>query len=339
MAIQSDRHDLHFVPSLSAAGSLRKAFDLESANLFYKLDQLSVGPIPPIEPREAWQTARRHYWQRLHHHRHDRSVEALSAGLYDDLDTLEERCRHARHLVIWCSQSLDETVWTAWILATLAALPVDRAKVRLVFAKHPAFPVLPSCGMLSPTDIRDYQDWIELDEAAWTRLCGYYEALSAPTPQALQTYLHAGDEDAWLAEVTLALLDFYPSHGNGLTAIDLRLLTTIHNGVTDFLRIIANQLALKTFHRHALDAAYLDFRLRDLADTRHPRPALHLKTLEKSGRIKVSLSDHGLALLNGKDHFLAENDCDDWVAGTRIKQSADSYWVRRERELETWRRG
>lgn len=339
MAIQSDRQDLHFVPSLSAVGSLRKAFDLESDNLFYKLDQLSVGPILPIEPAAAWPEARRRYWQRLHHHRHDRSVEALSAGLYDDLDSLPERCRRARHLVVWCSQSLDETVWTAWILALLAKFAVDRDKVRLVFAKHPAFPILPSCGMLSPTDIRDYQDWIELDDAAWTRLCGYYQALSAPDPQALQTYLHAGDEDAWLAEVTLALLDFYPSHGNGLTAIDWRLLTTIHNGVTDLLRIIANQLALKTFHRHALDAAYLDFRLRDLADARHAQPPLQLKTLEKSGRTVLSLSDSGLALINGEGHFLAENDCDDWVAGTRIKQSPDTYWVRRARNLETWRRG
>ncbi|CAM2010203.1 DUF1835 domain-containing protein [Acanthopleuribacter pedis] len=336
MAIQSDRNDLHFVPSLSAAGSIKKAFDLEERNLISKMDQLSVGPLLPITPQETWRTERRRYWQRLHQHRHDHSVEALSATLYEELDDLSARCAAARHLVIWCSQSVDETVWTTWLIALFSELGVARDKVRLVFSKHPAFPVLPSSGILNPTDIRDNQEWMTVEPAQWSRLADYYAALAALSPHLRLTYLQAGDEDAWLAEVTLALLDFFPNHGNGLNSIDMRLLTAVKNGVTDVMRIIGNQLGLKTFHRHALDAAYLHHRLLTLADESQPFPALHRTTRAGGNHAKVTLTETGEALLNGEHHFLLDRYCEDWVAGTRIARAEGGFWVRREREIEVW---
>lgn len=333
MPIESDRNDYHLVPSFSAAGSIKKAFDLESRNLFAKMDQLSVGPLPPVQPLDGWRTARRLYWQRLQQNRHHQSVEALSATLYEELDDFVANCRRANRLVIWCSQSADETIWTTWLIALMDVLAVDRDKVRLVFSKHPAFPVLPSSGILNPTDIKDNQDWMTVDDRQWRQLADYYAAVSDPNPSRMLTYLQAGDEDAWLAEVTLALLDFFPNHGNGLNSVDMRLLTTVKNGVTDLQRIIGNHLGLKTFHRHALDAAYLHYRLRYLADANHAHAPLSL-TSAGGKRGKLALTEAGQALLDGERNFLADNGSDDWVGGTTVTRPEGGFWVRRDRSVE-----
>ena len=117
--------EIHIALGDSAAGSLRQADTLPpGAKLLTLRDQLSCGPLPPLQSLAQWRDLRHAFWELVG----PPDPDYPPFDFPDDLAILGD----ARSITLWLGTGLADQLQLAWLVQALRLLGTDPASLSTV---------------------------------------------------------------------------------------------------------------------------------------------------------------------------------------------------------------
>ena len=298
------------------------------ADLFVMHDCLSCGPLLPIGDVEAWQTDRLAYWRSLLKMNDDDPALPV-----DDTGKLKA----ADEIVIWLSTSLADQIALAWLPAFLSALDLDPGRIKMIqFYRSGRGHEILGLGMLNPQQLTAHPAPAALTKSDLAELHLVWDALTAPEPEQLMTYLRSPVERLPFLKRALRSLPLrYPDAISGLNGKEMTLLRQVHLHAPRVPRIIGNALVADYDAAEAgtggldqMGDSWLFSRMLRLGDASLPEPALAITGSRVEYRnTEVRMTSFGERVLEGKAGFLDANGIDDWVAGVHLQSAEGRVWL------------
>ncbi len=297
------------------------------ADLFVLHDCLSCGPLLPIGDVEAWKTGRLAYWRNLLDMTDDDPELPV-----DDTGKLNA----ADEIVIWLSTSLDDQIALAWLPALLRAQNVDPDRLKVIqFYRGERGHEILGLGMLNPQQMATHPAPTALTKSDLAELQVVWDALTAPDPEPLMTFLRAPFERLPFLKRALRSLPFrYPASISGLNSKEMTLLRHVRKRAPRAAHVIGDALSADynaasagTGGLDQMGDSWLFSRMLRLGDAALPEPALAITGSRLEYRdTEVRLTPFGERVLEGKASFLDTNGIDDWVAGVHLQSTAGRVW-------------
>jgi hypothetical protein len=185
-------------------------------------------------------------------------------------------------------------------------------------------------GVLHPDAFRAAPEPVLLTPAAEDEAVRAWNAVTAPTPDALQAFL-AESRPALplLGRALRALVHHYPDRETGISAWDRVLLQQVPEVGPRAVRVIGHTMAEDLPFPEWASDPYLFWRLRRLGDPALARPLVTLAgTVDDMRQTEMSLTADGEAVLAGRGHFVEWNGIDDHVAGVHVRSATGDLWYR-----------
>jgi uncharacterized protein DUF1835 len=322
--------EIHVALGDSAAGSLQEANTLSvGAKLLTLRDQLSCGPLPPLQSLTQWRDLRRAFWE---------SVEPPDPDyppfdFPDDLAILGD----ARSIALWLGTGLADQLQLAWLVQALRLLGAEPARlgtVQFSGAGRKVFEVV-SVAVLKPAEIAAHPPAAPLTEAAIAELDAAWAAATAPDPAAVVNYLASSSGTLpLLSRAVRTLLDRYPDHRSGLGVWDRQLLKWTAAKGPSAVGVIGHTMGYAVDGADWVGDVYLFHRLRRLGAAGLPHPLLTLNRPRAPMReTTVEITDTGRAVLRGKANAVRLNGIDDWIAGVHLDSRAGRVWFNQDGAL------
>lgn len=214
---------LHIFPDPMAAGYFRQTN--KSSEVIYLQDNLSLGPILPLDDETAWLVARESFYQWL---QSDLEYVESLVKFEHNLITMQRHKNalfHAPAIVLWVGPSLAEQLFLLWCIALLERFGIDLGKLYLVemaylkgrYIQH-IWLAFPNEGQIGIVPKRITNRRIHLAQKAW-------KIVSSPYPLALIKLSQRDFEIAPQLVISLTRLRLrYPQCGSGLSRFDQTLL-------------------------------------------------------------------------------------------------------------------
>ena len=329
--------DIHIAPGPSAAACLRQALGPHAGTVLVNQDLLSHGPLLRLEPLERWRDVRQEYLRILF----GDEWSFAFADLPRDLLTNAQALRAAQRITLWIGTGLAEQLLLTWVVEWLRLLGIDLTNFRVVqFSRDARGYEIVGVGILHPSQFQEHPPPALLDQAALRELSAAWAAATAPTPEALLSFLSEGEHPLpFLHRSFFGLLNRYPNRQTGLNAWEHELLRFTRDHGPKATRVIGYTMAHDMDSPDWMDDSYLFRRLQRLADPALPHPVLELSGEGASMRgTDVRLTERGLDVLAGRGNFVEWNGIDDWVGGVHLDSKGGQVWFHDEPHVGSWMR-
>ena len=274
-------------------------------------DMLHEGPVPAVPDGEL----RRIRAAFLAGHEIDR---ALALRLFEERDRALAGNRGGR-FVLWFEADLYDQLQIIQILARLAALGVDPARITLIcIGEYPGIAHFGGLGELEPEQLLPLPAiaGLELSPAALGLATGAWAAFRAPEPSGIGPITRAhSPELRFLADAFDRLGREYPSTRDGLALTERRILAAAAEG-----HATAGAIFLRLGEREA--RPYLGDTWAFAIMERLARAATPLLAPAPAGGVAfdtpLKLTASGRAVLAGEADNVALNGIDRWIGGVHL---------------------
>jgi len=282
-------------------------------------DDLSCGPLVPIESVPAWTAARK------------RSCY-IDHDPYGDPDVL----RTADKVVLWLATEAADQFMLAWLPAFLEALDVRTVIEVVQFERERDMRDIEdlTLGMLRPDGSPAHPPAVALTAEHLAELDVAWHALTAPEPSALVAC--ARSSSTRFAFLPHALRGFignrYPEAASGVNAWEMELLRNVRKVGPRAPNVIGDTLGIRSVDQVA--DSWLFERMLRLADPAVKEPALAITGDRSAYRFcEVQVTPFGERILDGQANFVDVNGIDDWVGGVHLDSAVGRVWFHRDGEL------
>ena len=297
--------------------------------VFVTLDNLSCGPLQPIDDLAAWNARRLAFWRSISDYQ---PAEDADEFLGDTADLIA-----ARRIVIWLGTSLDSQLALAWLPALLRAVGASPEQIDVIqFQRNHRGVEILDLGMLNPEQFATHPALTTLTRDDLAELERTWSALTAHEPDALEAALACDYEPLpFLKRALRALLLRYPERRSGVNATERRILHWIRRDPPRAARIIGEVLGEVYDVARAGRTAGLDLcgdvwlfqRILRLGDPSLPEPAVAIGGSRRYYRdTTLRLTPFGEQVLDEKRNFVDVNGIDDWVAGVHLQSEMGRVW-------------
>jgi len=315
-----------FTPSPSAGGMVRQLIRNSGLRPQYVVDcrdELSVGPLSPLDNLPHFATTRSRFWRNL-------KAPVSAKGLLASLHKLQATLK-ARPVEIWVGNTVQEQVTLLAFLAFLALVrkqnlphghvrllqfPFDQARIGLGGYREEDMAGHPPAEVPSPATLAIYRH-------AW-------EALIAPTPHALFALSQQGTGLPPLDRALRAFILRYPEQKSGLGSIARRVLRAFK--VDDMVKssyIIAEAMALHGPPADQVGDGILFAHLIEMGCKTYAKPLVEITGDGQEMRsTQVSITDFGKACLAGEANRIEANGIDDQIGGVHLSSKTGRLWLR-----------
>jgi len=312
-----------FTPSPSAGGTVRRLIRSSGMRPRYVVDcrdELSVGPLLPLDDLQHFATTRSRFWRNL-------KMPVTAKGYLTSLHNLQTTLK-ARPVEIWVGNTVQEQFTLLAFLALVHTLnlphghvrllqfPFDQARIGLGGYREEDMAGHPPAEVPSPTTLATYYQ-------AW-------EALTAPTPHALFDLSQLGTGLPPLDRALRAFVQRYPEQKSGLGSIERRVLQAFKaNDKVKSSYIIAEAMALHGPPTDQIGDGILFAHLIELGRNIHSKPLVDVTGDGQEMRsTQVSITDFGKACLAGEANRIEANGLDDHIAGVHLSSKTGRLWLR-----------
>ena len=313
--------EIHIVPGLSAAGSLRQALSLSPDSILANQDDLSCGPLGSFHSVEEWRARREAYWG-------DACADFSFPESKGDLLTNASAICPADSLVLWISKSLAEQLLLCWIVQFLRLLNIDPQHLRVIqFERYTDRDTeIWGLGILNPTQLKTHPLPQSLTTNGLEEIDETWSAITAPEPADLLTLLSKASASLPCLRSSLRrILDRFPMRDTGLNRWEIELLKNVRDRGPRAVRVIASTLSFDT--EDTVGDVWLFYRLRGLARSSLLHPLLKLAGNPESMReCELALTKAGHDVLAGRANFVTLNGIDDWVGGVHLDSASGNIW-------------
>jgi len=316
---------------------LHRAHGVPWSQMLVDEDDLSCGPLMPLDDPAKWVSLRAGYWQSVYCCEFGESPDSYHpAFLYQRIKEERGRLQSCQHSVAWLGPTLSERLLLAWLVAVFQQLELDTSKLRLVDIES-VDASIPRLGAFNEEKIRSIRSWRELEASDLDALSKIWQAVSSPTPGQLIAFCAPETRHpAVLKETLRAFMARYPAPDTGLNLWDGLLLQNCRERQRKGARIVGDTLSagwdLDT-PDHA-DILYLFDRLRRLGHRRLAHPLVDywgepwaVWAVDHPMRwTEFAITDAGRRVLVGQANFVALNGIDDWVGGVHLSSKEGKLW-------------
>jgi uncharacterized protein DUF1835 len=299
---------LHVVNGDSALGSLRESGVPGEFTTFG--DVLYDGPALPGLTPEEWRRLRAEY----HAAGGARPVERCLEKLRRE-DRALAAAREFEEVVVWCEHDLYDQLSLVHLLVDLAERDLGGTKLALVcIGEFPGVARFVGLGQLTPAQIGPLVD--TRHPVSREQLCladETWRAFTSPDPTRVEAVL-ARDTSAlpFLAGALERFLEQFPGESDGLSRTERAILEEVGAGKRTF-RALFPAVADREERPFMGDDTFFRV-MRGLASGR--APLLAIEGDPASGRL--SLTDAGRAVLEGREDAVRLNGIDRWMGGVHL---------------------
>lgn len=327
--MQFGETDIHIFPGEAAALNVAGALGLSSAGVLVNDDDLSCGPLSPLDTPRQWSALRRAFWRRAGNPDAD-SAAALFQALVENI----ERLHAASAIRLWIGAHLSEQLFAAWLTEVFASIGVDRAKIRIVELDTASFPSRPlaSVALLNHKAVRRIATkWSPLLEGRRAAYEAMWHAVSDATPELLSAYCGFDSPcPAHLKKILANYMLHYPDADSGLSHWDRELLEACRKNAPQTINVMGDVLGggIERPYYSVPGPGYLFHRLKRMGDPELPFPLIKLSGDSSDMRAVESwLTDAGLAVLNGEENAVALNGIDETIGGVTLSLARGPLWL------------
>ena len=320
--------NLHLFTGDAAAGTVRAALRIPAGDYLVQHDVITCGPVRPFASRDEWIRTRDDFWEEVCG---GPDLEEFPSDLVVDADRLGAASR----LVLWVGAGLSDRMLLPSVLALGEILKIDLPPIETVEItghRSVSVPVL-GWGMLRPDDV-GHPKGAEVSVASRMRAKHAWAGLTASSPP---SYLHAVetlDEDPAFLAAMATLIERYPDTVRGLSHWDAALLASLPDAGSDAFTVVGGAIGVNHHHLDPVGDMYLFWRLRRMADQWLREPLVELSGDTSIMRhCRVTPTDFGKRVREGKANHVEVNGIDDWVGGVHLRAGAGSPWYRRNGEI------
>ena len=313
-----------FTPSPSAGGSIRQLIRSQGTHPCYVVDcrdNLSVGPLLPLDNLPRFAKARSRFWRT-----HEAPVSA--AGWLASINSFRATIK-ARPIEVWVGSTVQEQFSLLAFLALAREMDLPQGHIRLL--QFPLNQTGIGLGGYRPEDMAGHAPAEVPNTATLASYQQAWEALIAPTPHAL---FSLAQKDTGIPALDHALKAFilrYPEQKSGLGSIDLRRLLQALKSGDKFKssHIIAEAMARLGPPTDQVGDGILFAHLLRLGHQTYSKPLVDLSGDRREMRFtEARITTFGKACLAGKANRIEANGYDDQIAGVHLSSKANRLWLR-----------
>lgn len=321
--------DIHIFPGEAAALNVTGALGLDSSSVLVHDDDLSCGPLSPLDTPQQWQAMRQEFW-----HRAGSPETASTAGLFQWLVDNVARLRAAGAIRLWIGAHLAEQLLAAWLIEVFHSIGVDYTRlwiVELDTASYPSRP-LASVALLNHKAVRRIADrWSALQDGRRRAYEAMWHAVSDESPELLSAFCGFDSPcPAHLKKILANYMLHYPDADSGLSHWDRELLEACRRNAPQTINVMGDVLGggIERPYYSVPGPGYLFHRLKRMGDPDLPFPLIKLSGDRTDMRsMETWLTDAGLAVLNGEENAVALNGIDETIGGVTLSLSRGSLWL------------
>ena len=321
-----------------ALDPLIKIASIASRSAVYLRDDLSCGPLGPMNDLDSWWSMRQTYWEH-------------PAGQGYRFVGRRRRCKHARadfvrgsldrvaiagEVIMWLGTGLAEQLALAWIPQLLDTIGGSRGALHVVqFESTSRGKAIVNLSHLSDEHFQHCPSPRPVDAEGLAYLDEAWRAVIAPIRLRIAFLDRAPCPLPLLRAAFQRLIWRYPYIDSGINRFEHYLLANVRDAGPIVARVIA--LSLSTTLLECEDCVgdnWLFWRLQRLADPGLPHPAVVLTGERNTIRgTEVSLTPDGKRFLGSESNFVKLNGIDDWVGGVHIHSRSGAVWFQHQNQI------
>jgi hypothetical protein len=319
--------------------ALNEALSIRLRDIVSLRDNLSCGPLAPLDDLDRWCAMRLAFWDHPggkaanNRRRRPRSNDVARVELLGRLD----RLANASEVRIWLGTGLEDQLALAWLPQLLRAIGGRAQELRLLqFERTADGKAISTLGIMNPSEFQEHPDPHLIDGAEFAYLEKAWSAVTASDPIALMSFLGQASGPLPLLRAALSkILWRYPDIRSGLNRYEIQLLASTQKDGPTVARVIASTMKAFFFEdNECVGDNWLFWRLRHLAEPTLPHPAVTLTGERSTIRgTEARLTPAGERFLNAEFNFAVVNGIDDWVAGVHLDSRVGDVWFRQGRTV------
>ncbi len=309
---------LHITNGDSAAGLIRES-GLGDEVLPWR-DPMHHGPFPANLGLDDLSALRARYLA---------GPDAKAADGFRQRDAMLRSAKQFDEVILWFEHDLLDQLQILQVLDWISASDFGSTNLTLIcIDRFPGLEGFRGLGQLNPSQIAGLfdqrrsvtQSQLSLAKSVWA-------AFRASDPQELLTLLEQQDlsDLPFLKPALLRHLEEYPSAKTGLSRTERQILTLVAQGVQGPVELFTRNMDLETvlfvgdWHSFTVIEALCQ------ASLIHCRPEAFWHLPRGQGELKrfreqrLSLTEHGRAVLSGKETAFSSVDRDRWLGGVQLR--------------------
>lgn len=348
--------DIHIVSSDHAAINFKLAYglndipltkqnvELNSTGVTFQLtdrllvqrDMLWCGPTTKCTSISAWKRMRAEYVKNLFPGYPDISLNNLKTDLLYN----ENRLNEVEFIYIWAGTNLEDQLLILFVIYLVKFIGGDFEKIRIIqFESLNCYgETLEMFGMshLDPNDMQKHPEpiallpeQIKLYQTAW-------DTFTSDTPFPLMQFLSLSQTlNKHLAPALQFLLRRYPRIGSGLDYWETKILSHVGRDGNSAGKIIADAWG-ENIDGDVIGEVYLLNKILHLGNNNLPEPLLELSEIQQPYlNIHVTLTEFGVAVINGEASFYPPNPIDKWIGGVHLSSATGNLWFYQNGYIDT----
>lgn len=308
---------------------IHECFRIPHERIYEQRDNLSHGPLAPLNDPGHWQSLRRAFWQQIPGSAPVNSGDDPDpSALYHRLVSDRKRVRSAERLFLWLGSTLAEQLMLAWLLKVFKKLEVGTEGLRLLGLRPRQGKIDRSIGILNCELLKELTQWRRPNTDELGAYKTAWHAVSSPSPDVLIDFCALDMPQASPGvEALRAYMTHYPAVGSGLNTGDKSILENCDVRPRKAARIVASTLVNMRQTPDWPGDVYLFERLKRLGDRRLSHPLIKIIGTGASMRhTEVVITATGCSVLEGEASFVELNGIDDWVGGVHLSSREGTLW-------------
>ncbi len=287
-----------FTASPSAGGSIRRLIRSQGTRPRYVVDcrdNLSVGPLLPLDNLSRFAKARSRFWRT---HKTPVSATGWLASVNGFRTTIK-----ARPIEVWVGSTVQEQCALLAFLALVRGMKLPQGHIRLL--QFPLNQTRIGLGGYRPEDMAGHPPAEVPDTATLASYQQAWEALIASTPHALFTLAQNGTSAPALNRALKAFILRYPEQKSGLGSIERGLLANMNLGQMKCALIVAKSMYTGGLVMDSTDDHFMFARLKALGHLALAHPLVEIFGIGKNmRRTEARITAFGKACLAGEASHL-----------------------------------